>query len=90
MDVWGNDPGRGKKTERLRECNLWCLREGLADGCVGPPMSGAENDADIGEGNAWSVGEDMDPLGAKEGARGEETDGENEVDEIERFLECCP
>lgn len=90
MDACGSDPGRGKKTERFRECSRWCLRDGFAADGAPAPESGNECEACICEGNAWRVGEEIDPFGGKEDARGEWTDGEKDVDEIDRVREWLP
>jgi len=76
------EPGRGKKTERLRECILECLRECLE----GSLESGAEFevailDGPLGDLGGWRV------FAGKEVESGEGALGEKGVETV-RVREC--
>ena len=86
IELAGKEPGRGKKTDRLRECSRECRRECLA--AVSAEVSGAECEVTMIEGRG-DVGEERVGVLGKEGDSGEARGRENGV-EMERVRAWAP
>ena len=86
IELAGKEPGRGKKTDRLRECIRECRRECLA--AVSAEVSGAECDVTMIEGGG-DVGEERVGVLGKEVDSGEARGRENGV-EMERVRAWAP